>query len=118
MSANFLKEDQEWIKSMTLQGQLTALEWQILIENFEQQTNFDAKKIKEELVRTKEMRKEVRYKLIMFPLTIVPMFLIFGPSKIKKEWNLVKIYYKFYKGKINAQQFDNHLKQYLIDDII
>jgi hypothetical protein len=93
--------------------QLTPLEMQQLLMQFEMNCDFDEHEIITEKKERKFLKRVCVYKLITSPVEILFTLLIFGFTELKYKLKVTSLYYKFLFNKISLSDFGKEVSQLL-----
>ncbi len=110
--ASFNKVDRTWLPTIVKFGEFSKLELALLESAFDDQTNYDIEQIHKET----KVRKECRKRIILYPLqTIIFKLLLTPPSVMEDRKKVNNIYKAFYKKRIDYQEFQKRLSNFLKD---
>lgn len=113
MSANFAKEDRNWLSSFISKDSLPEITKSVMIQTFDMESNFDAELIERELIETKFLKKVCLLKILLFVPEFFLTTLIFGKKQRTNLLTTTSLYYQFLTNKLKFREFQAQLSDFV-----
>jgi hypothetical protein len=117
MSAKFNEADKNWLLGPT-KNELSPQEKMIVSSTFEAQTDQDMLESYKTVKQLRFFRKFVWLKLLSSVIEIPLIFLFFSRSVFRQKLSINKLYWNFYRNKVEFNDFKKELQKVLGYSII